>query len=62
VVQPQVASLAGLAPSNTTCPVSGADINPDRVILYKGKLIAFCCEKCAAEFWLNPEKFADKVK
>lgn len=51
-----------LAASNTTCPVSGAPINPDRVILYKGKLIAFCCEKCAAQFWAEPEKFADKVK
>ena len=44
------AAPAGLArPTNTTCPITGAAVNGDIVVVYKGKATAVCCEKCAAK-------------
>lgn len=51
-----------LKPSNTVCPVSGKPVDPRYVVLHKGKLIGFCCEKCGAAFWSEPEKFEAAIK
>ncbi|MCX5691826.1 MAG: hypothetical protein NTV94_18870, partial [Planctomycetota bacterium] len=44
------ASAAGLVrATNTTCPITGAAVNGDIMVVYKGKATAVCCEKCAAK-------------
>ena len=37
--------------------MSGKAVDPHYVILYEGKLVGFCCEKCAAAFWEDPKKY-----
>lgn len=59
---PPNASAAAIAPINDVCPVSGAAVNPARVIVWEGRAIGFCCEKCAAQFWAEPAKFVGNVK
>jgi len=51
------AAPAVLHAINTICPVSGKPGNDRYVILYEGKLIGFCCEKCGAAFWEDPKKY-----
>jgi YHS domain-containing protein len=49
--------------SNKKCPVSGDDVDPKgKTVIYKGKVIGFCCDDCVALFNKNPEKYADKIK
>lgn len=48
-------------PINAKCPVSGENINPEAVFVYKGKGIGFCCEKCLAKFKEKPEEYIEKV-
>ena len=44
------ATGTGIArPTNTTCPITGAAVNGDIVVVYKGKATAVCCEKCASK-------------
>lgn len=52
---------AGLAPINTTCPVSGDPANPKYAILFEGRVIAFCCPNCPREFWADPEAYRSKL-
>lgn len=46
---------------NTKCPVSGKDVDPAHVVLYEGKAVGLCCEKCEAKFVAEPKKYIDKV-
>lgn len=55
-------AAADLKPINTVCPVSGAPIKPEYQILYKGKVIGFCCPNCPKSFWEDPEKFLAGLK
>ncbi len=55
-------AVAPIVPVNAVCPVSGAAVNPARVIVWEGRAIGFCCEKCAAQFWADPAKFVGNVK
>jgi mono/diheme cytochrome c family protein len=48
---------AALKPVNTVCPVLGKPIDPDYVIVYRGRVIGFCCRHCAEQFWTEPAKF-----
>lgn len=50
-----------LKPVNTCCPVSGAPLNPKYSIVFEGRVIGFCCNKCPVEFWADPEKFRAKL-
>jgi len=54
---PGAPTVASLAPVNTTCPVSGTPIDPNFAIVYKGKVVAFCCEVCPGKFWEDPDKY-----
>ena len=47
---------------NNICPVSGKPVDPSKTFLYKGKLIAFCCGNCCAEFQKAPNKYLAKLK
>ena len=49
-----LAAYVGLA---HVCPVSGKPVDPDYVIVYRGRVIGLCCRLCAAQFWADPAKF-----
>lgn len=46
---------------NAVCPVSGSPVNPKYLVVYKGRVIGFCCPNCPKEFWTDPEKFESKL-
>lgn len=46
--------VAAAKPINTKCPITGKDIDPTKTVVYEGKVIAFCCDNCVAEFKKNP--------
>ncbi len=52
---------ADLKPINTVCPVSGKPIDPTKLVVYKGQVVAMCCEHCAEAFLADPEKYASKI-
>ena len=52
---------AGSKPVNGKCPVSGKDIDAEKLVTYKGNVIAFCCDMCKGKFEADPEKFIAKV-
>lgn len=56
------AASAKLEPINAVCPVSGAPVDTKFAVLHEGKIVAFCCEKCAVSFWEDPAKFVVKAK
>lgn len=39
----------------TSCPISGADVNPEITVAIDGKSVALCCEGCAAPVQENGE-------
>jgi YHS domain-containing protein len=47
--------------SQTKCPVSGKDIDPEHVVEYKGEKVYFCCPNCPKAFEANPEKYVAKL-
>jgi endogenous inhibitor of DNA gyrase (YacG/DUF329 family) len=49
------------SPANKKCPVSGKDLAKDKTATAT-TTVAFCCEKCKAEFDKDPKKFMPKVK
>ena len=55
------AAPASLEPVNKTCPVSGAPVNKKFLVVFEGRVIGFCCNKCPTEFWADPEKFRSKL-
>lgn len=58
---PQAPAVDPLKPINDTCPVTGKPIDPEFAIVYKGKVVAFCCRHCLAQFLEDPAKFEDKL-
>jgi uncharacterized membrane protein/YHS domain-containing protein len=46
---------------NTICPVSGKPVDPAFQIVFKGKVIGFCCSKCPDAFRADPAKFESKL-
>jgi len=57
---PPVAST-NATPVNAQCPVSGKPIDPTKTVFYEGKLIAFCCDDCKAEFQKDPKPYLAKL-
>lgn len=51
-----------LKPVNTTCPVAGTPIDAEFAIVYKGRVIAFCCRHCVGKFLEDPAKYEDKIQ
>lgn len=48
--------------ANTACPMMGEAIDPDLAIVWNGKKIGFCCDKCIPEWGnLSDEQKADKL-
>ncbi len=48
-------------PVNAKCPVSGKDIDPTQTVVHEGKVIAFCCADCKAQFEKDPKPFLAKL-
>ena len=48
-------------PINTKCPISDKDIDPTKTSVHAGKLVAFCCDKCKAQFDKNPQACLAKL-
>jgi hypothetical protein len=55
------AAAVSLEPVNTVCPVSGAKVDRKYLVVFEGRVIGFCCNKCPTEFWADPEKFRSKL-
>ncbi len=55
------AQPAAQKPINAKCPLSGKDIDPAAVFVYKNQAIAFCCNNCKGKFEAEPAKFIAKV-
>ena len=49
-------------PINTQCPISGKPVDPAKTVLHEGKLVAFCCDDCKAQFLKNPAPVAAKLE
>jgi YHS domain-containing protein len=50
-------------PVNKKCPISDEDVNvKGKTVIYKGKVVGFCCDDCIDIFNKNPDKYADKLK
>jgi len=58
---PVAAAAVSLEPVNSVCPVSGAPVNKKYLVVFEGRVIGFCCNKCPSEFWADPEKFRAKL-
>jgi hypothetical protein len=50
-----------LEPVNSICPVSGKAIDRKFLVVHDGKVVGLCCEKCTAQFLLDPAKFPVKT-
>ena len=62
-IQTVVAQEVGPAFANTTCPIMGSPIDPDKVTAdlvreYKDQKVAFCCGACPAQW----DKLSDAEK
>jgi hypothetical protein len=55
------AAAVSLEPVNKTCPVSGTPVDKKYLVVFEGRVIGFCCNKCPTEFWADPEKFRSKL-
>jgi YHS domain-containing protein len=56
------AAPAGAKPVNSVCPVSGKPVVAENVLLYEGKVVGFCCDKCPKAFTKDPAKYAANIK
>lgn len=50
-----------LKPVNSVCPVSGKPVDEGYALVFKGKVVGFCCGKCLGQFLESPAKFEDKL-
>ncbi|HEV8112655.1 MAG TPA: c-type cytochrome domain-containing protein [Planctomycetota bacterium] len=53
--------LAKPTPVNTVCPVTGQPVDPAQQVVFKGRLVGFCCPKCPAVFLADPAKYESKL-
>ncbi|GJQ30937.1 MAG: hypothetical protein HBSAPP03_28210 [Phycisphaerae bacterium] len=58
---PSMPAPVALTPINTSCPVSGAPIDPRYAVVYDGRVIAFCCPNCPKAFWNDPAAYLAKL-
>ncbi|MCA9284540.1 MAG: hypothetical protein KDA22_04970 [Phycisphaerales bacterium] len=54
-------TAVALTPVNTTCPVTGAPVDPRYLVVHEGRVIGFCCPNCPKAFWDDPARFKDKL-
>jgi YHS domain-containing protein len=50
-------------PVNTTCPITGKEVNSDSPrVDVRGYTVAFCCNNCVAKFNDNPRKYLTSMR
>jgi YHS domain-containing protein len=49
-------------PVNSKCPMSGKPVDAEKVVVYKGETIGFCCGNCLKKFEAEPQKHVKKVQ
>jgi uncharacterized membrane protein/YHS domain-containing protein len=55
-------ALASDHPINEWCPVlTDQKADPEITTVYRGKTVAFCCDRCRAKFLADPEKYAGRL-
>lgn len=59
--KPAAETAAAGKPVNEKCPVSGKELAGDNTVLFKGKTVGFCCEKCPVAWAKEPNKYAAKI-
>ncbi len=57
----QSPETAPLQVVQTTCPVSGEDINPEVFTDYRGVRVFFCCPTCKRKFINEPDKYVSSL-
>ena len=62
--RPSAATQTAAKPVNKFCAVEGKDheIDPKVTVVYKGKVIGFCCRDCVEEFEKDPEKYVKRME
>lgn len=60
-VTPDKPAAAPGKPINTVCPISGKPVDATKTAVYKGTTIAFCCDKCLAEYQKNTTPVLSKL-
>lgn len=55
-------SASALEPVNDLCPVSEKPVDRSYAIVFRGRVIGFCCPNCPQEFWANPAEYEVKVR
>ena len=68
---PDAPTPGGIAPAgqapvnhasvNPVCPVSGKPVDPAYQVVFKGRVVGFCCSKCPGVFWADPAKYEAKL-
>ncbi|PWU09471.1 MAG: ribonuclease inhibitor [Verrucomicrobia bacterium] len=48
-------------PINQKCPVSGKPVDTTKTVVQNGKVVAFCCDDCKAEFQKDPKPYLAKL-
>jgi YHS domain-containing protein len=43
------------------CPVSGSAVDANYRVVFRGRVIGFCCAKCPTQFWANPAQYESKL-
>ncbi len=54
-------ALGAPVPINALCPVSGTPIDAAHTLVFQGRVIGFCCERCPAKFSADPASYASKL-
>ncbi len=48
-------------PINGICPVSGKNVDPNKILVYESRVIGFCCDDCRKQFRADPKPFLSKL-
>ncbi|MEI7657497.1 MAG: c-type cytochrome domain-containing protein [Phycisphaerae bacterium] len=58
----QPATAAKVTAVNSICPVAGKPVNPDVIVVFKGRAVGFCCTRCAGTFLADPAAYEAKIR
>jgi hypothetical protein len=62
LTKPEPVRVGAAPPVNAACPVTGKPVDPAYSIVFRGRVIGFCCPKCPATFWADPAAYEAKFK
>lgn len=63
VCAPRIVAASQQKPVNASCPVmTQEEVNPEFTMIFEGRVVGFCCEKCLAKFEANPRRYAGRLR